>query len=147
MIRIARWTSGIDSIGELPLFKSHIIQRDVVGDASVIDQNIQRAEFLLQNREAMIHVCLVSHIGLHGDAFAGRILGHNFMGDFFCGLYLQIHHDDAGGTFLSEFPAVAGAHASTGAGHHGDLALYHFFHVNTLSFRNKINRKRDAAGT
>ena len=123
-------TGDVDAVRQVPVLQGHLVKGNLIGDAGVVHQDIQSAEFLIQHLEAMVHIRLFGHVALDRHALALRILGHDLLGHLLGVVHIQVHNEDALGTFLGELPAVAGTHTGAAAGHQGNLALYQLLHCN-----------------
>ena len=128
----------VDAVGAVPVLQGHLVKGDLVGDAGVVHQNVQRAEFLLQHLETVVHVRFRRHVAPHRHAAAGGICRHDLIRHGSGIRLVEVRDENACSTFLGELAAVARTHAGAASGDQGDLALQQLFHETSLLLCNGV---------
>ncbi|CAN4000646.1 putative membrane protein, partial [Dysosmobacter welbionis] len=105
----------------------HHHHKAVPGDAGIVHQNVNPAEFLHSGIHQGLHLGLVRHVALHGQGLGTQVLasGHGLLGSFRPAGVAQHHIGAAPGQLLADGPADAPA----AAGDHGGLSskIHHAF--------------------
>ena len=114
---------GVDHRVEVGLLHHH--HKAVPGDAGIVHQNVNPAEFLHSGIHQGLHLGLVRHVALHGQGLGTQVLasGHGLLGSFRPAGVAQHHIGAAPGQLLADGPADAPAGTGNESGSLHDLDL------------------------